>query len=754
MPKNSDNEQYSQHDSEALERKNTARDLRQGLLADHVQRIIEARHHDPFSILGKHADSINVFMPNAQEVILVQPERAPSEKVSRVFKRLDGTDFFTLTGKNLPGHYQLSIQDSSESIYTIDDPYRFGPQIGDVDLHLFNEGKHWQLYNIFGAHQCTVDDVNGVLFAVWAPGAERISVVGDFNHWDGRIHPMRSRGKSGVWELFLPAITTGTRYKFEIRDPHGNIYLKQDPFANEFELRPDTASIITTTTFQWTDNRWLDQRTSSNWQHTPCSIYEVHLGSWQRTDDNQFLNYKTLAHKLVEYVQYMGFTHIELLPITEHPLDDSWGYQVTGYFAATSRFGTPDELRYFINHCHNAGIGVILDWVPAHFPRDAHGLARFDGTALFEHEDPRRGEHRDWGTLIFNYGRNEVRNFLIASALYWLKEFHIDGLRVDAVASMLYLDYSREDGDWLPNNLGGRENLEAIEFLKELNTVTQTELPGTLIIAEESTSWPQVSRPPELGGLGFTMKWNMGWMHDSLEYMQQDSVHRKHHHHNMTFGLLYAFTENFVLPYSHDEVVHGKGSMLAKMPGDDWQQFANLRLLYSTQFAMPGKKLLFQGLEFAQRQEWNFKTALDWHLADAPSHRGVMSLVADLNRLYQEHPALHELDFDSAGFEWINASDAENSVLSFYRYSIDRSESLVVLLNCTPVPRDLYEIGVNNDGTYIEVFNSDSERYGGSNYGNHEAIVSRQHALMNRDHSVALKLPPLAAVVLKCVSVH
>ncbi len=743
MANNTDNKQTCQEDPDS-----TLLDSVQHVSAE-LLKIIEARHHDPFSILGKHADTIRVFVPHTQEVSLTDDQNSLHS-----FTRLENTDCFTLTHPDLPDRYKLTLKDANHNVRTIDDPYRFAPQIGDIDLHLFNEGKHWQLYNVLGAHQRNVDNVPGTLFAVWAPGAERISVVGEFNQWDGRIHPMRSRGESGVWELFLPAITPGTQYKFEIRDKSGAIYLKQDPFANQFELRPDTASITFETTFQWTDQTWQDHKTNSAWQHTPYSIYEVHLGSWQRTDDNQFLNYKILAHKLVEYVLFMGFTHIELLPITEHPLDDSWGYQVTGYFAASSRFGTPDELRYFINHCHNSGIGVILDWVPAHFPRDAPGLARFDGTALYEHEDPRRGEHRDWGTLIFNYGRNEVRNFLIASALYWLKEFHIDGLRVDAVASMLYLDYSREDGDWLPNHTGGRENLEAITFLKELNTITQTESPGALIIAEESTSWPQVSRPPEIGGLGFTMKWNMGWMHDSLEYIQHDSVHRKHHHHNLTFGLLYAFTENFVLPYSHDEVVHGKGSMLERMPGDDWQQFANLRLLYCFQFTLPGKKLLFQGLEFAQRREWDFKNALDWHLADAPAHRGIMTLVIALNQLYKNHPALYELDFDANGFEWINANDGENSILSFYRHSKNQSESLMVLLNFTPVPRDNYEVGVDAAGTYIELFNSDNEKYGGSNYGNHSAIVTHHYASSGHEHTLAIKLPPLGAVVLKYVSDH
>lgn len=731
---NSDNEQLTQNGSEAP-------------LPDGLQRIIEARHHDPFAVLGKHGDRITVFVPDAVEVAL-----SSQSNNAQIFKRIGNSDCFELTGTNLPDRYQLTCKDYNGNLRTIEDPYQFAPQLGDVDLHLFNEGKHWRLYDVLGAHPLTVEGVNGILFAVWAPGAERVSVVGDFNQWDGRVHSMRSRGGSGVWELFLPAVATGDKYKLEIRDKSGTIHLKQDPFANEFELRPSTAAIVSNSTFTWTDQAWDSYRSSFDWQHAPCSIYEVHLGSWQRTDDGQFQDYKTLAHKLVEYTQYMGFTHIELLPVTEHPLDDSWGYQVTGYFAPTSRFGTPDELRYFINHCHKHNIGVILDWVPAHFPRDSHSLARFDGTALYEHEDPRLGEHRDWGTLIFNYGRSEVKNFLIASALYWLKEFHMDGIRVDAVASMLYLDYSREDGDWLPNHKGGRENLEAIEFIKELNSVTQSELPGALIIAEESTSWPQVSRPPEHGGLGFTMKWNMGWMHDSLEYMQQDSINRKYHHHTMTFGLLYAFTENFVLPYSHDEVVHGKGSMLEKMPGDDWQQFANLRLLYGMQFTLPGKKLLFQGLEFAQRSEWNFRTSIDWHLTDAPSHRGVMTLVSDLNELYKKHPALHELDFSDAGFEWIDANDGENSAFSYYRHSRDRTESLVVLLNCTPVPRDSYSIGIETPGTYIEIFNSDHEKYDGSNYGNHQAIVSYPQNIMGREHALTLKLPPLGAVILQCVS--
>ncbi len=717
-------------------------------LATDLQLIAEARHHDPFSVLGRHGNAIRLFLPDA-ETVKLSPciEGAESD-----FQRLEGSDFFELIVADSVQTYKLMILDKHGNTRQSEDPYRFAPIVGELDCHLFKEGKHQKLYQVLGAHQRTIDTVAGTHFAVWAPDAARVSVVGDFNKWDGRVHSMRSCGNSGVWELFLPQVQPGDRYKFELLTQSGNILVKQDPFANEFELRPATASVVSQSNFHWSDQQWINERHKNAWQNTPSSVYEVHLGSWQRNDDNQFLNYKTLAHKLVEYVQFMGFTHIELLPITEHPLDDSWGYQVTGYFAPTSRFGTPDDLRYFINHCHCAGIGVLLDWVPAHFPRDAFSLASFDGTCLFEHLDPRQGEHRDWGTLIFNYGRNEVRNFLIASALYWLEEFHFDGLRVDAVASMLYLDYSREAGDWLPNQYGGRENLEAIEFLRELNTVTQTNQPGTVIIAEESTSWPQVTQPAEHGGLGFSKKWNMGWMHDSLNYFQYDPVHRKHHHNELTFGLLYAFDENFVLPFSHDEVVHGKGSMLSRMPGDDWQQFANLRLLYSYQFTYPGKKLLFQGLEFAQRREWDFKNPLDWHLTDAPAHRGVMTLVSELNRLYKEQAALYECDFDQSGFEWINADDHENSILSYHRHSTSRAETLVVLLNFTPVPRDHYCIGVELEGSYIELFNSDSELYGGSNFGNYGALVSYPEPYMNHPNTLSVKLPPLGAVILKYVS--
>ncbi|MDH5218731.1 MAG: 1,4-alpha-glucan branching protein GlgB, partial [Gammaproteobacteria bacterium] len=600
-----------------------------------------------------------------------------------------------------------------------------------------------------GANPWQADGVDGVLFSTWAPNAERVSVVADFNQWDGRCHQMRSRGSSGVWELFVPGIGAGELYKFEIRNrDSGVVAEKIDPYGKQFERRPSTSSIVTVNDqYTWQDTDWMASRPEKDWMKEPVSIYEVHLGSWRRDEQGHFMTYHELAHQLVEYAKKMGFTHIELLPITEHPLDASWGYQTLGYFAPTSRFGTPDEFRYFVDYCHLNGIGVILDWVPAHFPRDSHGLARFDGSALYEHEDPRKGEHRDWGTLIYNYGRNEVKNFLLASALYWLEEFHLDGLRVDAVASMLYLDYSREAGDWVPNKYGGRENLEAIDFLRDLNIITHSEQPGTMIMAEESTSWPQVSRPVYLGGLGFSMKWNMGWMHDTLAYMQQDPIHRHYHHDQLTFGLLYSFTENFVLPFSHDEVVHGKGSLRNKMPGDEWQQFANLRLLYTYMFAYPGKKLLFMGCEFGQGTEWNFDGQLDWYTLQYPLHQGLQQLSQDLNHQYRALPALHRKDFDVEGFEWIDCHDAPQSVLSFIRR--DGSDYVIVVLNFTPVTRENYRLGVSDHCDYEEVLNSDSEIYGGSNVGNSGYISCDSVSWMGREHSIVLTLPPLGALILR-----
>ncbi|HSP01843.1 MAG TPA: 1,4-alpha-glucan branching protein GlgB, partial [Thioalkalivibrio sp.] len=579
-------------------------------------------------------------------------------------------------------------------------------------------------------------------------GAERISVVGDFNRWDGRCHPMRVRGGSGIWELFIPGLEPGCLYKYEIRNrDSGEIMLKTEPYGQHFELRPKTAGKVPAPAdFDWQDAEWLAARKGDEWLHRPMSIYEVHLGSWRRGPEGEFLGYRELAHALVDYVQTQGFTHIELLPITEHPFDASWGYQTTGYYAPTSRFGDPEDFRYFVNHCHANGIGVLLDWAPGHFPKDRHALARFDGTALYEHEDPRKGEHRDWGTLIFNYGRNEVRNFLVSSALYWVEEFHIDGLRVDAVASMLYLDYSREADDWVPNQYGGNENLEAIEFVRELNNVVQGQHPGALIIAEESTSWPQVTRPTWLGGLGFAMKWNMGWMHDTLEYFQKDPIHRHFHHDQLTFGLLYAFTENFVLPFSHDEVVHGKRSLLHRMPGDEWQRFANLRLLYTYMWAYPGKKLLFMGCEFGQGDDWDAAGQLDWYVLDYPLHQGVHHLISDLNRVYRDEPALHRHDFDWQGFDWIDCHDAAQSVLSFQRRH--DADTVVVALNFTPLPREGYRIGVPHPGDYQVLLNSDSAHYGGSNTGL-PAARSEDIPWMGHPHSIVLTLPPLGALILK-----
>ena len=575
-------------------------------------------------------------------------------------------------------------------------------------------------------------------------------MVGDFNQWDGRRHPMRVRGGSGVWELFIPDLEAGNLYKYEIRNrASGDIFLKADPYAQTFELRPNTASIITApSSYSWDDRGWSEARSSRDWQHLPLSVYEVHVGSWQRGPEGEFLNYRQLADVLVKYVKQLGFTHIELLPVTEHPFDPSWGYQATGYFAPSSRYGSADDFRCFVDVCHQNGIGVLLDWVPAHFPKDAHGLARFDGTALYEHADPRLGEHLDWSTLIFNFGRNEVKNFLLSSALFWLQEMHIDGLRVDAVASILYLDYSREEGQWLPNKYGGRENLEALDFLRELNIVLHDELPGILTIAEESTSWPQVSRPTWTGGLGFDMKWNMGWMNDTLEYIHEDPLYRRYHHGKLTFSMLYAFTENFLLPFSHDEVVHGKQSMLNKMPGDEWQRFANLRALYTYMYCHPGKKLLFMGTEFGQGQEWNSTQVLDWYVLEYPYHQGVKRLVTHLNQLYRDLPALHHYEFDWRGFEWIDCHDADNSVLSFVRRSED--QFVVVVVNFTPQPHHGYRIGVPEAGEYREIFNSDSELYAGSNMGNGaNLLISEELPWMTRSYSLSLTLPPLAAIILE-----
>jgi len=712
-----------------------------------MQRLLQARHHDPFSVLGKHGmgdrEMVRAFIPGAAWVRIAETEAA--------LERIGSTDLFEWHGNagQVPDCYRLTWCDSHGNEHVAYDPYCFPPQLSEYDLHLFGEGKHWHIYRILGAHKVQVDGVHGVRFAVWAPSAERVSVVGDFNQWDGRHHPMRVRGDSGVWELFIPGLATGMPYKYEIRTRHhGNILLKTDPYGQHFEQRPATASRIPAQQpYTWADSEWINRRREFNWQQGPVSIYEVHLGSWMHDAHGNFLNYRELAVRLVEHLQQTGFTHIELLPITEHPFDDSWGYQTTGYFAPTSRFGEPDDFRYFVDYCHQHDIGVLLDWVPAHFPKDAHGLAEFDGTALYEHHDPRRGEHHDWGTLIYNFGRNEVKNFLISSAVFWLEEFHLDGLRVDAVASMLYHDYSRKAGEWLPNIYGGRENLEAVAFLRELNTITHAQFPGSMVIAEESTAWPGVSRPADTGGLGFSMKWNMGWMHDSLRYMQHEPVHRKFHHNDLSFGLLYAFTENFVLPFSHDEVVHGKQSMLYKQPGDDWQRFANLRLLYTYMFTFPGKKLLFMGNEIAQGHEWNSNASIEWHLLDYEHHRGIQTLVSDLNRLYRDNPEMHRHDFRPEGFEWIDCNASDVSVLTYLRR--DGDSIVVVALNFTPVPRQDFRIGVPLQGSYRELLNSDSGYYGGSDIGNSGQIMTLAESCNGRPHCLPLTLPPLAGVVLR-----
>lgn len=715
-------------------------------LSEDARKIIQARHHDPFSYLGRHGDGrnavIRAFIPDALSVTVAEHEIA--------LTRVHESGLFEWRGpaEIAPARYRLDWK-TAHGGGSIHDPYCFPARLSDYDLYLFGEGNHQHAYRFMGAHLDEIDGVHGALFAVWAPNAERVSVVGDFNGWDGRRHPMRSRGDSGIWELFIPGLTESALYKFEIRArDSGDILLKSDPYGQQFEMRPNTASIIASAqSHAWGDGEWMTQRRGDHWLHAPVAIYEVHLGSWQRGEHGEFLGYRELAHRLVAYVSQMGFTHIELMPVTEHPFDASWGYQTTGYYAPTSRYGSPDDFRYFVDHCHRHGIGVILDWAPAHFPRDGHGLARFDGTALYEHADPKRGEHRDWGTLIFNYGRNEVRNFLVSSALYWLEEFHIDGLRVDAVASMLYLDYSRDPGDWTPNIHGGNENLEAIEFLRQLNKLTHELHPGTLMLAEESTSWPMVSRPTWLGGLGFSMKWNMGWMNDTLSYMEKDPIYRHYHHDMLTFSQLYAFTENFLLPLSHDEVVHGKRSLLNKMPGDEWQQHANLRLLYAYMYTHPGKKLLFMGSELAQGREWNSEETLDWYVLDYPLHQGMHRLVGDLNRLYREHPALHRYDFEARGFEWIDCHDSSQSALSYLRNG--DGDFLVIALNFTPVPRENYRIGVPRAGDYVEVFNSDSAYYGGSNLGNGGVVRAEAEPWMNRPCSMLITLPPLAAVIMR-----
>lgn len=658
---------------------------------------------------------------------------------------------FEWEGEGIMHPYLLRMENAStKMIEERHDPYAFPAQISGHDLYLFNEGRLLQAYRMLGAHQVRNHGVTGIRFAVWAPNAERISVVGDFNHWDGRVCPMTVHDHSGVWELFIPDLPEGAVYKYEIRSRiSGEILLKTDPYANIYELRPNNAALIPAEQkYNWNDDDWMTRRKGWDWLHAPLNIYELHVGSWKRHPDGRFYSYQELADHLIPYLQDMGYSHVELLPISEHPLDESWGYQTTGYFAVTSRYGSPEAFMSFVDRCHQAGIGVILDWVPAHFPQDSFSLARFDGTALYEHEDPRLGYHHDWGTYIFNYGRNEVKSFLLSSAHYWLSIFHIDGLRVDAVASMLYLNYSRKEGEWLPNRYGGHENLEAIEFLRALNTMVHGEFPGALTFAEESTSWPAVSRPAYLGGLGFSMKWNMGWMNDTLDYMRHDPIHRCYHHNELTFNQLYAYTENFVLPFSHDEVVHGKKSLLDKMPGDGWQKFANLRLLFTYQMTCPGKKINFMGNELGQGHEWRVGHELDWYLLERGPHSGMQALMRDLNHLYLNTPALYELDFFTEGFSWIDCHDVEQSVISYQRRARDGSFMLIVL-NFTPVPRTGYRVGVPESRIYQEVFNSDSVHYDGSNIGNPGKINPTRQPWSDQLDSIIITLPPLAGIILK-----
>jgi 1,4-alpha-glucan branching enzyme len=718
-----------------------------------LQALAEARHADPFGVLGPHVESggvvIRAIVPTADRVTVTRNGSSPIDMTRR---HPSGIFEATIAGATEIPDYRLRVSFHGGTTGEIDDPYRYGRVLSDYDLYLFGEGKHTRIYDQLGAHPMTVGNAAGVHFAVWAPNAKRVSVVGDFNSWDGRRHPMRLLGASGVWEIFVPGVGTGERYKFELLTGYGEVVLKSDPFGFAFELPPLNASIVWAPSYQWRDNAWMSGRSSfESWFRRPMAVYEVHLGSWMRVseDGNRYLSYTELAQRLVPYVKEMGYTHIELLPVMEHPFSGSWGYQVIGFFAPTSRFGPPDDFKAFIDACHSNGIGVILDWVPGHFPKDAHGLARFDGTSLFEHADPRQGEHRDWGTLIFNYGRNEVRNFLLANALFWLREYHIDGLRVDAVASMLYLDYSRKEGEWVPNRFGGRENLEAIDFLRELNTLTHSEEAGSITVAEESTAWPSVSRPTYVGGLGFTYKWNMGWMNDIIEYVSKDPIYRRWDHRHLTFSLLYAFTENFILPFSHDEVVHGKGSMFGKIPGDDWRKAATLRALYGFMYAHPGKKLMFMGGEFGQGREWNYDDSLDWHLLDEPLHAGLRRYVQDLNRVYRDERPLHELDFDGAGFNWIDCNDNENSVVSFMRRAQNGTDFVVAMVNFTPVPREGYRIGVPEAGCYLEIVNSDSELYAGSNLGNGGAVFTEAIASHGHRQSLRLSIPPLGFLLLK-----
>jgi 1,4-alpha-glucan branching enzyme len=715
-------------------------------------RLLSGSHDHPHSLLGAHPVSrgghkgivVRTFHPDASHVQCLLDDG----KTVDMEQAVGGLFQVFLPDAVFPVRYRLRFHFGDGSEWVRRDPYSFLPTIGEVDLHLFNEGTHRRLWEKLGAHPLTVDGVEGVAFAVWAPNARRASVVGDFCGWDGRLFPMRQLGSSGVFELFVPEIGEHTLYKYELLTQEGVPRVKTDPFAFKLEQSPGTASIVVQSRYAWADDEWMERRTHTDWAREPMAIYEVHLGSWARRpeEDDRPLSYTEIAPRLAQHVRKLGFTHVELLPVAEHPFTGSWGYQVAGYYAPTSRFGSPDDLRNFIDTLHQHGIGVILDWVPAHFPKDDWALRRFDGTALYEHEDPRLGEHPDWGTLIFNFGRNEVRNFLIANALYWLDEFHIDGLRVDAVASMLYLDYSRQAGQWLRNRFGGRENLDAIDFLRQMTETVRTECPGCITVAEESTAWPGVTKLPAEGGLGFTFKWNMGWMHDTLQYFSKDPIYRPHHHDQLTFAMMYEYSERFIMPLSHDEVVHLKRSLLDKMPGDVWQKFANLRLLFTYQFTRPGKKLLFMGSELAPWREWDHDSSLDWHLATQPLHGGLHFMMQELGRLYRGESAFWRLDHDPSGFQWIDVHDRNNSVLSYVRRDGDRHA--VVVLNMTPLPRDEYRIGVPEMGAYVQILSTDDPRFGGSGHPTRERVEVDPSPFHGYPQSMRLTLPPLGAIVL------
>ncbi len=744
---------------------------------DQIDRIIQNHHHDPFEVLGPHqiehdgklAWVIRTYQPKASTVSVLMPESQLQIEMQAVHH----PNFFECVLDQAELHsYQFKIRQDGRELITYD-PYAFRtPVLTDYDLHLFAEGNHHRIYEKMGAHVTEIDGVSGVYFAVWAPSARNVSILGDFNHWDGRQHQMR-KGKTGIWDLFVPDLKYGDTYKYEVKNYDGHIYEKSDPYGFQQEVRPKTASIVTNLeSYDWSDADWIEQRQSRDPLVHPVSVYEVHLGSWLHADAREpallpdgtrepivevseykpgarFLTYRELAAKLIPYVTELGYTHIELLPIAEHPFDGSWGYQVIGHYACTSRYGTPQDFMYFVDQCHQAGIGVLVDWVPGHFPKDGHGLAFFDGSHLYEHADPRQGEHKEWGTLVFNYGRPEVRNYLVSNALFWFDKYHIDGIRVDAVASMLYLDYCREPGEWIPNQYGGRENIEAADFLRQMNHVIFSYFPGILSIAEESTSWPMVSWPTYMGGLGFNLKWNMGWMHDMLDYFSMDPWFRQFHQNNLTFSIWYHHSENFMLALSHDEIVHGKSNMIGKMPGDEWQKFANMRCLYSYMFAHPGKKTLFMSMEFGQWSEWNVWGDLEWNLLQFKPHQNLKHFMSRLNALYKSEPALYSQDFEEPGFEWIDCNDNRHSVISFVRRAKDSDEFIVAVCNFTPQPHSHYRVGVPEKGFYQEIFNSDARDYGGSNMGNLGGRWSDDWSLHNQQYSLDLCLPPLGVLLLK-----